>query len=599
MLVTMATFAFNELREIESADSPSVLRVLINSIRSDKRSEDINNRNMTAPEKAESKILLINLEQQNDTNNLLNTIFNNENLVGTQRKVRDVNNNANLNTKPDTVETATRKTLNTYEEQQPVVVHAESYAPILGYRQPTYGPPRSQETSDEESRYRSAANDEENDDDNTDYRSEIGEREYFEREHENEQSYFDSHENFNESTDSEEDRNRATYERAEESNNDEGRSSHNPEYDSYYRNWYYATPATPKADIETANIGNKRKLQQLQPMDINTQPDPVYDYDYPQSSAAHANMPQYHTKDTRLQQQQLQEKKTGLQQQRRPIQNENSEPTIVTVVKSLKTMWDIYQAFSSAWNTLAEHRQKQQEILEQKQIEHRKQIRINSKKPPKFDSNKNEQSSQKNGTTENPKTTKATKTTKTTKLPTTPSTTVSKADEDTAKVEPRKGSKGDKANKKETEGLREKRQSMSDSTAVADVGEGRYIKGDPLKGYYDYVITEGSYKFWAVFQVGTALLIIYSTFAAIYYSKVNPLVSDYDYTDYLGGGRSLSGGDLDFVDDEDNTKSKASSSWLQWLPRTGHSLKFILDAIDKIPVDHDHATEKSFAGKTE
>lgn len=36
-----------------------------------------------------------------------------------------------------------------------------------------------------------------------------------------------------------------------------------------------------------------------------------------------------------------------------------------------------------------------------------------------------------------------------------------------------------------------------------DVGEGRYIKGDPLKGYYDFIITEGSYKFWAVFQVTT------------------------------------------------------------------------------------------------
>jgi hypothetical protein len=37
--------------------------------------------------------------------------------------------------------------------------------------------------------------------------------------------------------------------------------------------------------------------------------------------------------------------------------------------------------------------------------------------------------------------------------------------------------------------------------ATADVGEGRYIKGDPLNGYYDFLINEGSYKFWAVFQV--------------------------------------------------------------------------------------------------
>jgi hypothetical protein len=30
---------------------------------------------------------------------------------------------------------------------------------------------------------------------------------------------------------------------------------------------------------------------------------------------------------------------------------------------------------------------------------------------------------------------------------------------------------------------------------------GSFIKGDPLNGYYDFVITEGSYKFWVVFQV--------------------------------------------------------------------------------------------------
>ena len=94
--------------------------------------------------------------------------------------------------------------------------------------------------------------------------------------------------------------------------------------------------------------------------------------------------------------------------------------------------------------------------------------------------------------------------------------------------------------------------------------------------------------------MGTAILIIYSTFAAIYYSKVNPLVSDYDYTDYLGGGRSLSGGDLDFVDDtngnDDDDDSDAATAthqrrWYDWLPRAGHSLKFVLDAIDKLPMN--------------
>uniref|UniRef100_A0A182NBF3 Uncharacterized protein n=1 Tax=Anopheles dirus TaxID=7168 RepID=A0A182NBF3_9DIPT len=78
----------------------------------------------------------------------------------------------------------------------------------------------------------------------------------------------------------------------------------------------------------------------------------------------------------------------------------------------------------------------------------------------------------------------------------------------------------------------------TDSTAAA---EGRYIKGDPLNGYYDFVISEGSYKFWAVFQLVTAAVVIYSTLTAIYYSKVAPLTSDYDYIDYLNGGRSFAG----------------------------------------------------------
>lgn len=39
------------------------------------------------------------------------------------------------------------------------------------------------------------------------------------------------------------------------------------------------------------------------------------------------------------------------------------------------------------------------------------------------------------------------------------------------------------------------------NTTERAVEEGRYIKGDPLNGYYDFIITEGSYKFWVVFQV--------------------------------------------------------------------------------------------------
>ncbi|GAB0098564.1 uncharacterized protein DMENIID0001_143100 [Sergentomyia squamirostris] len=128
-----------------------------------------------------------------------------------------------------------------------------------------------------------------------------------------------------------------------------------------------------------------------------------------------------------------------------------------------------------------------------------------------------------------------------------------------------------------------------DVAATTEVAEGRYIKGDPLKGYYDFVITEGSYKFWAAFQLATAALIIYSTFAAIYYSKVNPIVSDYDYVDYLGGGRAMAGArnfDEDTPPAEEDSGS--SSSWMPslnstWISTAVHGFEFVMDAIEKIP----------------
>ncbi|KAK2582251.1 hypothetical protein KPH14_004597 [Odynerus spinipes] len=56
-------------------------------------------------------------------------------------------------------------------------------------------------------------------------------------------------------------------------------------------------------------------------------------------------------------------------------------------------------------------------------------------------------------------------------------------------------------------------------------------KLDYWAGYYDFLINEGSYKFWAVFQLATAALLIYSGFAALYYAKVNPPTTDEDYDD--------------------------------------------------------------------
>ncbi|CAB0038378.1 unnamed protein product [Trichogramma brassicae] len=45
---------------------------------------------------------------------------------------------------------------------------------------------------------------------------------------------------------------------------------------------------------------------------------------------------------------------------------------------------------------------------------------------------------------------------------------------------------------------------------------------DHWNSYYDFLINEGSYKFWAIFQLATAALLIYSGFAALYYAKINP-----------------------------------------------------------------------------
>lgn len=58
-------------------------------------------------------------------------------------------------------------------------------------------------------------------------------------------------------------------------------------------------------------------------------------------------------------------------------------------------------------------------------------------------------------------------------------------------------------------------------------------KVDYWSGYYDFLINEGSYKFWAVFQLATAALLIYSGFAALYYAKVNPPTIDDEFDDIL------------------------------------------------------------------
>ncbi|XP_075974779.1 uncharacterized protein LOC142975640 [Anticarsia gemmatalis] len=96
---------------------------------------------------------------------------------------------------------------------------------------------------------------------------------------------------------------------------------------------------------------------------------------------------------------------------------------------------------------------------------------------------------------------------------------------------------------------------------------------DPWAGYYDWIINEGSFKFWSVFQLFTAALLLYACLSAIYYAKFNPVIPDYDreYDDYFlertvgRSARSL-----------DQSELPSGISWIN--PRT---FQFILDAISK------------------
>lgn len=91
----------------------------------------------------------------------------------------------------------------------------------------------------------------------------------------------------------------------------------------------------------------------------------------------------------------------------------------------------------------------------------------------------------------------------------------------------------------------------------------------------------------------TAGLLIYSTLAAIYYSKVNPLTSDYDYVDYLSrsfNGRSLDSEDVDVDNDGigskiDHSKDTYLSSLVhnKWVKTAAYSFQFAMNAMDKIP----------------
>ncbi|EDW64156.1 uncharacterized protein [Drosophila virilis] len=438
--------------------------------------------------------------------------------------------------------TATGRSNNYYEEQQAVVVNAESAQPPMAERRDSFGPPQGRSYEDATYPEYSAF----------DYGSEQSSAE---------EPYLGS----DSSAASE-----------EQSSAGEGRAAQARPHDAYYGQWQYATQTA-------APVGSDNR--KLQPVG-NRAPYPAYDevYDYPMGFQQRPQDPAVSK--------QVAPAPAHAVAYAPPVPTES---TLVTFLKAIKQLWDLYQALTSAWGTVSERHKQSTEQLRKKRLQKQRlrqqqqqiKSRINSKKPPRIEGDKFAKLNQ----------TKKAKTTTTTTLRTTTSSSSSStgssndSDESEETTAAPERAKEAAVPENSVRGQRHKREPEPEP-ASTDVGEGRYIKGDPLKGYYDFVITEGSYKFWAVFQVGTALLIIYSTFAAIYYSKVNPLTSDYDYQDYLGAGRSMSGGDDDFVDDsEPSTPAAPTSRFMDWLPRTTHSLKFILDAIDKMPLDNDHKSE--------
>ncbi|XP_045778150.1 uncharacterized protein LOC123876063 [Maniola jurtina] len=105
------------------------------------------------------------------------------------------------------------------------------------------------------------------------------------------------------------------------------------------------------------------------------------------------------------------------------------------------------------------------------------------------------------------------------------------------------------------------------TTTEKPMKQGRYT--DPWAGYYDWIINEGSFKFWSVFQLFTAAVLLYACLSAIYYAKFNPIIPDYslEYDDYFLERKARS------ID------ASQTPSGLSWINPT--TFQFVLDAISK------------------
>ncbi|CAD6999922.1 unnamed protein product [Ceratitis capitata] len=190
------------------------------------------------------------LLQQNDTVQLLTTAIKEE--KSEQQHIqnkRDVPNNNNTNNNNNNNQIKNTKQ-GYYEEQQPVIVHAESL-PTLGRRQNDYGDPQAGYEDPYYARSPTVDDDDDDDDDN-EYEGEQFEQVPVHYPYQQQSSagyYSDAPAVAEKNSGSEE----------EPQSVAEGRAAQN--YDSYYRQpWLYATPAPVRRPNGGWEVGDNRKM---------------------------------------------------------------------------------------------------------------------------------------------------------------------------------------------------------------------------------------------------------------------------------------------------------------------------------------------------
>lgn len=218
-LTTLTTFTILEIRSLND-EEPSVIRIILNNIKRQGKTE---------PNLHSNKFVLVNLEDvEEEKEDLVKAIVTQveQELPNSEleRKTRGVGESAKNNSY--------------YEEQTPVVVYSKSdqEAP-LSYRQAAPVPYQQHGGSHDEQPYMDGEY-------NGDYAND--DPAYYRPQYDD-----DSREDFP-----------GPQDYANEGDSAEGRSAQNRQYDSYYRQWHYATPSPASATSKQSSQAN-RKLQTM------------------------------------------------------------------------------------------------------------------------------------------------------------------------------------------------------------------------------------------------------------------------------------------------------------------------------------------------